>query len=57
MTNGDKPLANPFVVLREEFDNWAILFDLDRGHGLGLSSTWGPTSTEESVTRLRAPCR
>jgi hypothetical protein len=42
MTNGDKPLANPFVVLREEFDSWAILFDLDRGHGLGLSPTTGP---------------
>ena len=37
MKNGTKPRANPFVVLREEFDDWAILFDPDTGRGLGLS--------------------
>lgn len=35
MTN--KPLANPLVVLREEFDDWAILFDPDTGHAYGLN--------------------
>jgi len=25
----DKPIANPTVVLREEFDDWALLFDPD----------------------------
>jgi SynChlorMet cassette protein ScmD len=24
--------ANPLIVLREEFDDWAILFDPDTGH-------------------------
>ena len=24
-----KPVANPMVVLREEFDDWALLFDPD----------------------------
>jgi len=25
----DKPIVNPTVVLREEFDDWALLFDPD----------------------------
>ena len=39
MNNGDKPIANPFVVLREEFDDWAVLFDPATGHGFGLNPT------------------
>ena len=31
MTHEDKPIANPLIVLREEFDDWAILFDPDSG--------------------------
>ena len=26
-------------MLREEFDDWAVLFDPDTGHGFGLSPT------------------
>ena len=33
----DKPLANPLIVLREEFDDWAILFDPDKGDAYGLN--------------------
>lgn len=33
------PVANPIVVLREEFDDWAILFDPDTGITLGLNPT------------------
>ncbi|MCI5121559.1 MAG: SynChlorMet cassette protein ScmD [Candidatus Electrothrix sp. AUS4] len=33
----NKPIANPMVVLREEFDDWAILFDPDTGKGFGLN--------------------
>jgi len=36
---GDKPIANPFVVLREEFDDWAVLFNSDTGQGFGLNPT------------------
>lgn len=32
-----KPIANPSVVLREEFDDWAILFDPDTGNAFGLN--------------------
>lgn len=35
----DKPVANPLVVLREEFDDWAILFDPDTGNAFGLNPT------------------
>lgn len=32
-----KPVANPSLVLREEFDDWAILFDPDSGEAFGLN--------------------
>ncbi len=37
MLQQDNPVANPLVVLREEFDDWAILFDPDSGDGFGLN--------------------
>jgi SynChlorMet cassette protein ScmD len=39
VNNDEKPIANPHVVLREEFDDWAILFNADTGRGFGLSPT------------------
>ena len=39
MNNGERPIVNPYVVLREEFDDWAILFNPDTGRGFGLSPT------------------
>ncbi len=33
------PVANPLIVLREEFDDWAILFDPDTGNAFGLNPT------------------
>jgi len=35
----DKPIANPLIVLREEFDDRAILFDPDTGKGMGINPT------------------
>jgi SynChlorMet cassette protein ScmD len=29
--------ANPLVILREEFDDWAILFDPDTGSAFGVN--------------------
>jgi SynChlorMet cassette protein ScmD len=37
MTDSDIPVANPLVVLREEFDNWAVLFDPDAGDAFSLN--------------------
>jgi SynChlorMet cassette protein ScmD len=39
MSDDLKPIANPTVVLREEFDDWAILFDPDTGNAFGLNPT------------------
>jgi SynChlorMet cassette protein ScmD len=32
-----KTVANPLLVLREEFDDWAVLFDPETGDGYGLN--------------------
>jgi SynChlorMet cassette protein ScmD len=37
VNNDAKPLRNYYVMLREEFDDWAVLFDPDTGHGFGLN--------------------
>ncbi len=54
--DGEKPLANPWVVLREEFDDWAVLFDPDSGTGLGLNPTgvyvWKLLDGEHSIDDL-----
>ena len=39
MKDDERPIANHFVLLREEFDDWAILFNPDTGRGFGLSPT------------------
>jgi len=33
----DQPLADPLVVLREEFDDWAVLFHPDTGAAVGIN--------------------
>lgn len=37
MKQTDKPIANPIVVLREEFDDWAILFNPDTADAVGTN--------------------
>ncbi|MBI5568490.1 MAG: SynChlorMet cassette protein ScmD [Desulfomonile tiedjei] len=37
VTEQPKPVANPLLVLREEFDDWAVLFDPDSGEAFGLN--------------------
>jgi SynChlorMet cassette protein ScmD len=39
MTDYDKVVVSPYVQLREEFDDWAILFDSDTGKAFGLNPT------------------
>ncbi|MGQ9688678.1 MAG: SynChlorMet cassette protein ScmD [Desulfobaccales bacterium] len=61
----DKPIANPLVVLREEFDDWAILFDPDTGHAFGLNPTgvfvWqrldGKHTVQDIVSELQQSCQ
>lgn len=37
MNRTDRPIANPVVVLREEFDDWAILFNPDTVDAVGTN--------------------
>jgi SynChlorMet cassette protein ScmD len=37
MTPSQKPMANPVVVLREEFDDWAVLFNPDTAEAVGIN--------------------
>jgi len=57
-------VANPAIVLREEFDDWAILFDPDTSTAFGVNPTavliWkmldGNHSVEDISGELRAQC-
>jgi len=37
MQEDSMPVAKSTLLLREEFDDWAILFDPDTGDGIGLN--------------------
>jgi SynChlorMet cassette protein ScmD len=37
MADSSKPIQNPVVVLREESDDWAILFNPDSGAAVGIN--------------------
>ena len=61
MRSSDKPIANPVVVLREEFDDWAVLFNPDTAGAAGINpvgvAVWklmdGRRSLEEIVAEIR----
>jgi SynChlorMet cassette protein ScmD len=56
-----RPVANPQLVLREEFDDWAVLFDPDTGDSFGMDPVsifiWkrldGKHSPQEITDELR----
>lgn len=60
----DKPMANPSVILREEFDDWAVLFDPDTAEGFALNPVgvliWkqldGTHTLDDIVTAVRSSC-
>lgn len=64
MINNDKPIANPLIVFREDFDDWAILFDPDSGDALGLNPVgvfvWkrldGKHTVKDILLELRDNC-
>lgn len=64
MSDNDKPIANPLIVFREEFDDWAILFDPDSGEGFGLNPVsvfiWklldGKHTVQNIIIELRENC-
>ncbi len=62
MNTTDKPIANPVVVLREEFDDWAVLFNPDTADAMGTNpvgvAVWkqmdGKRCLEEIVSEIKA---
>jgi len=61
MKQTDKPIANPIVVLREEFDDWAVLFNPDTAEAVGTNpvgvAVWkrmdGRRSLEDIVSEIK----
>jgi len=64
MKRDARPVANPVVVLREEFDDWAVLFDPDTGDAFGLNPTgvivWkhldGSHTADDLLDVIRSSC-
>jgi len=64
MPNKDKPIANSSVILREEFDDWAILFDPNSGDAHGVNPLgvfiWkrldGKHTAEDILKELKEEC-
>jgi len=63
MTHNDEiiPNVNPSIILREEFDNWAILFDPDSNVAFGINPigiyVWkclnGQSTIRDIIEKLR----
>jgi SynChlorMet cassette protein ScmD len=60
MGNAKTPIQNPVAVLREEFDDWAVLFNPDTADAVGVNpvgvTIWklldGRRSVEQIVAEL-----
>ena len=56
MNRTDRPIASPIVVLREEFDDWAILFDPDTAAAVGINpvgvAVWKRMDGKRSVKEI-----
>ena len=61
MKQTDRPIANPIIVLREEFDDWAVLFNPETAYALGTNpvgvAVWklldGKRSLEDIVAKIK----
>ena len=61
MKLSSKPISNPVVVLREEFDDWAVLFNPDTANAVGINpvgvSVWklmdGNRTLEDLVDEIK----
>jgi SynChlorMet cassette protein ScmD len=61
MDQTDRPIANPSVVLREEFDDWAVLFNPDTADAMGTNpvgvAVWkrldGKRSIEDIASEIK----
>ena len=52
------PIANPVAVLREEFDDWAVLFNPDTGDAVGVNpvgvAIWKLLNGRRTVDQIAA---
>jgi len=61
MNQTDKPIASPVVVLRTEFDDWAVLFNADTADAVGTNpvgvAVWnlldGKRTVEEIAQKIK----
>ena len=61
MNQTDRPIANAVVVLREEFDDWAVLFNPDTADAVGTNpvgvAVWklmdGKRSIEDIISKIK----
>lgn len=61
MNQTDKPIINSVVVLREEFDDWAVLYNPDTADAMGTNpvgvAVWkrmdGKRSIENIVSEIK----
>lgn len=53
-----RPIANPLAILREEFDDYAVLFNPDTGDAIGLNpvgvAIWKQMDGSRSVPEIVA---
>ncbi len=56
MNTTDRPIANPIVVLREEFDDWAVLFNPDTADAVGTNpvgvAVWKRMNGKRNLTDI-----
>jgi len=56
METPEKPIANPVVVLREELDDWAVLFNPDTAEAVGINpvgvALWKMMDGQRSLDEL-----
>jgi SynChlorMet cassette protein ScmD len=61
MNQTDRPIANPIVVLREEFDDWAVLFNPDTADAVGTNpvgvAVWKRMDGRRSLADIVAEVR
>jgi len=64
LSDSSRPIANPLAILRDDFDDWYVLFDPDLDTGFGLNAVgafiWkrldGQNTIQDIMAELRISC-
>ena len=58
MNQTDRPIPNPIVMLREEFDDWAVLYNPDTADAVGINpvgvAVWKMMNGKRSLEQIVA---